>query len=247
MKTDPAKFQCILIVVVVTLAACITNAQEPSARNEEDDIINNSRIARWKLRQTDILVIPAPQRSDAKIQVRQFIKQLQALKLPKQIAPTGIQLIQPVARTPVNQQPPSAPAKTDKTQTSKARAADETPRLLAVLMDNPQNILDPMLIADALSHHGNMKDAARFYQLALKRMADKTDHPGRPWALFQAANCIRRDDPLGAYKFYQQLISEYPNSNWTAAARARQDVIAWYQQNKPANVLEKYISEPNSL
>jgi tetratricopeptide (TPR) repeat protein len=238
-----------LIVVVVTLAACIANAQAPSARNEEDDIINNSRIARWKLRQTDILVIPAPQRSDAKIQVRQFIKQLQALKLPKskQIAPDGIQLIQPVARTPVTRQPSLAPRKPDKTQTSKARAADETPRLLAVLMDNPQNILDPMHIADALSHHGNMKDAARFYQLALKRMADKTDHPGRPWALFQAANCIRRDDLLGAYKLYQQLISEYPNSNWTAAARARQDVIAWYQQNKPANVLEKYISEPNSL
>lgn len=233
-----------LIVVVVTLAACIANAQAPSARNEKDDTINNSRIARWKLRQTDILVIPAPQRSDAKIQVRQFIKQLQALKLPKpkQIAPDGIQPIQPVT-----QQPASAPTKPDKTQTSKARAADETPRLLAVLMDNPQNILDPLSIADALSHHGNMKDAAKFYQLALKRMADETDHPGRPWALFQAANCIRRDDPLEAYKLYQQLISEYPNSNWTAVARARQEVIAWYQQNKPANVLEKYISEPNSL
>lgn len=240
------------IVVVVTLAACIANAQAPSARNEKDDIINNSRIARWKLRKTDILVIPPPQRSDAKIQVRRFIKQLQALKLPKQkqIGPAGIQPIQPVARTPVTQQPASAPRKPDKTQTSKARAADETPRLLAVLMDDPQNILDPLSIADALFHHGNMKDAAKFYQLALNRMADetgKTDYPNRPWVLFQAANCIRRDDPLGAYNLYQQLISECSNSNWTAAARARQDVIAWYQQNKPANVLEKYISEPNSL
>ena len=241
-----------LMVVVVTLAACISNAQGPSAQNEKDDIINNSRIARWKLRHTGILVIPPPQRSDAKIQVRQFIKQLQALKLPKpkQIGPAGIQPIQPVTRTPVTQQPPYAHRKPDKTQTSKARAADETSRVIAVLMDNPQNILDPMPIADALFHHGNMKDAARFYQLALKRMADetgKTDYPNRPWALFQAANCIRRDDPLEAYKLYQKLISEYPNSNWTAAARARQEVIAWYQQNKPANVLEKYISEPNSL
>jgi tetratricopeptide (TPR) repeat protein len=236
-----------LIVAVVTLAACISKAQTPSARNEKDDIINNSRITRWELRQTGILAMPAAQRSDAKIQVRQFIKQLQSLRLPRseQTAPAGAGPVQPVT-----QQPLSAPLRPDKTQTSKAPVTDETAHVLAVLMDNPQNILDPLSIADALFHHGNIKDAAKFYQLALNRMANETgksDYPNRPWVLFQAANCIRRDDPLGAYKLYQQLIVEYPNSNWTAASRARQEVIAWYQQNKPANVLEKYISEPNSL
>jgi len=252
VKTGPTKFQYMLIVAVVTLAACISNAQTPSARNEKDDIINNSRITRWKLRQTGILAMPAPQRSDVKIQVRQFIKQLQSLRLPRpeQTARADIRPVQPVGQTHVAQQPASALPKPDKTQTSKAPVTDETARVLAVLMDNPQNILDPLSIADALFHHGNIKDAAKFYQLALNRMADKTgktDYPNRPWVLFQAANCIRPDDALEAYKLYQQLIVEYPNSNWTAAARARQEVIAWYQQNSPANVLEKYVSEPNSL
>jgi tetratricopeptide (TPR) repeat protein len=242
-----------LIVAVVTLASCISNAQAPSALNEKDDIINNSRIMRWKSRQMGISAMPAPQRSDAKTQVYQSIKQLQSLRLPipKQTA-LDIQSVQAFVQMPVAQQAVSAPPKPYKTQTSKARGSDETARVLAVLMDNPQNIIDPLPIAEALFHHGNIKDAAKFYQLALKHMdmddeTVKTDHPNRPWTLFQAANCIRPDDPLEAYKVYEQLIAEYPNSNWTAAARARQKVITWYQQNKPANVLEKYISEPNSL
>lgn len=219
MKTVSPKFRFVLMAVVIKLAGSIGCAQTLAATDQTDDIINNSQVARWKLRQAGILSIGALKTSDSKVQLQQVIEHIQTLKPPKPKPPTAadIQPVQPAQPTAATQQQASAPSKPDKRQTPKAPATDDTQRALAALIDNPQNVLDPLAVAEALFQRGNLKDAAKFYKLALQRMADKTEHPNRPWALFQAASCIRHDDPTGAYQLYQQLITEYPVSDWTAA------------------------------
>jgi len=258
------------MAVVIKLAGSIGCAQTLAATDQTNDIINNSQVARWKLRQAGILSIGALRTSDskplrrenaAKVQLQQVIEHVQLLKPPKPKPPTAddIQPVQPAQPTRATQQQASAMSKPDKRQTTKAPPTDDTRRALAALIDNPQNVLDPLAVAEALFQRGNLKDAAKFYKLALKRMADKTEpvlskrqaepgrYPNRPWAMFQAANCIRHDDLAGAYQLYQQLITEYPASDWTAAAHSHQQVITWYRQNRPKKILEKYIGDPNSL
>jgi tetratricopeptide (TPR) repeat protein len=263
MKNLSPKFGCILIAVAIKLAGCIGCAQSLAAPDQTDDIIKNSQAARWKLRRAGILPILTPPTPDsnplrrgenaAKVQLQQVIDNVQSLKPPKQkpTGPTEILPVQPVPSTGSGQKPAPASPQPDKPVATRQRgpktgANDETRRALAALIANPQNVLDPLAVAEALFQRGNMKDAAKFYALALKRIADKTDNLNRPWAMFQAANSIRYDDPAGAYQLYQQLIAEYPASDWTAAAHSQQQVITWYQQNSPKKILEKYISEPNS-
>ncbi len=249
MKTVSPKFRFILMAVVIKLAGSIGCAQTLAAPDQTDDIINNSQVARWKLRQAGILSIGALKTSDSKVQLQQVVEHIQALKPPKPKPPTAadIQPVQPAQPTTATQQQASALSKPDKTQTPKVPATDNTQRALAALINNPSGVLDPLAVAEALFQRGNLKDAAKFYKLALQRMADKTEHPNRPWVLFQAASCIRHDDPTGAYQLYQQLITEYPASDWTAAAHSQRQVITWYRQNKPKKILEKYIGDPNSL
>jgi len=240
------------MAVVIKLAGSIGCAQTLAAPDQTDDIINNSQGARWKLRQAGILSIGALKTSDSKVQLQQVIEHIQTLKPPKPKPPTAadiqpVQPAQPTTATQSRRAGTSAPSKPDKRQTTKATATDNTRRALAALINNPPGVLDPLAVAEALFRRGNLKDAAKFYKLALQRMADKTEHPNRPWAMFQAANCIRHDDPTGAYQLYQQLITEYPASDWTAAAHSQRQVITWYRQNKPKKILEKYIGDPNSL
>ncbi len=249
MKSISSKFRLIVIVLVVKLAGCLGCAQCQAATNEKtNDMIDNSQAARWKLRHAGILSIPSPQTSEPKVQLRQVIKNVQSLKPPKPKPTPSSEVLpaQALWSTGSANKPEPASPQPDKSKTPKTPPADQTGLALAALLDNPQNVINPLAAAEALFHRGNLKDAAKFYSLALKRMADRTDHPDRPWALFQAANCFRHDNPATALKLYQQLIAEYPASDWTAAAHSQQQIIAWHQQNISQNLLEKYISDPNS-
>ena len=258
MKKASTKSRSIITPALIILAVSIGCAQTLAAPDQADNIINNSQTARWKLRQADILAINAPQPSDAnplrhantaKAQLQEVMERIQTLKSPKQkpLTAADIQPVQPAQPNYAMQPPKSEMSKPDKRQTPKTSATDNTQRALDALINNPQNVLDPLAVAEALVQQKNLKGAAKFYNLALKQMAEKTENPNRPWAMFQAANCIRHHDPTEAYQLYQRLISEYPASDWTAAAHSHQQVITWYQQKKPQKILEKYISDPNSL
>jgi tetratricopeptide (TPR) repeat protein len=212
-------------------------------------MIDNSRGARWKLRQAGIKSFPTTQASDPKDQLKQVIERVQLLKPPKPKPTTAadIQPVQQVFPTPKAKTQVLATPKPQKSKMTKATTTDYADRALIALIANPQNVVDPLAVAESLFHQGNLKTAAKFYNLAIERLADKTDNPNRPWAIFQAANCIRQDDLAGAYKLYQQLITQYPASDWTATAHSQQQIITWYQQNSPKKILEKYIRDPNSL
>jgi TolA-binding protein len=105
----------------------------------------------------------------------------------------------------------------------------------------------PLEVGNALYAGRDYINAAKFYRLAIERMSDDKAHPDRPWALFQAGNSLRFDDKAEAAKFYDLLISEFPNSPWTAAAKVEQAIATWSAAVSPEKLLEKYASDPNSL
>ncbi len=258
MKTRLSKIRFILTLVVIKLAGSVACAQTPANPDAKPDIVGNSRVARWKLRQAAIKSFPTTQASDpnplrrgnaAKDQLKQVIEHVQLLKSPKPKPTTAADIhpVQLVHPTPAVKTQVLEPPKPQKKQMPKAPATDYANRALTALIANPQSVVDPLAVAESLFHQGNLKTAAKFYILALERLADETDNPNHPWAIFQAANCIRQDDPAGAYKLYQQLITQYPASDWTATALSQQQIITWYQQNSPKKILEKYIRDPNSL
>ncbi|HIJ67084.1 MAG TPA: tetratricopeptide repeat protein [Planctomycetes bacterium] len=267
MKTVPPKSRFIFTAAFVELVIFVVCAQTLAASEQTEEIINNSQVARRNLRQADILSVADLQNSDsnglqkvssAKEQLQQAIEQIQTLKppIPETPTATGAGPAQPAHKPEASQLRASEISKRQKKvtthkqnekQTRKTAPIEDTHRALTNLISNPENVLDPLATAEALFQSGNLKDAAKFYRLALERIADKTEHPDRPWAMFQAANCLRHQQPTEAYKLYQQLINEYPSSDWTAAAYSHQQVIKWYQQDKPGQILEKYNSDPNSF
>jgi len=112
---------------------------------------------------------------------------------------------------------------------------EQTVRLLNELLKNPKQLNNPLELGEVLFLSGYLKEAAAAYQEALNRSDpnDKTCAKNRAWILFQTGNCLRSIDPQSAGKMYKQLIAEYPNSPWTQAAKVQDQIIEWYQADKP--------------
>jgi len=114
-------------------------------------------------------------------------------------------------------------------------------------------------LAEILFRSSHLKQAAMFYQQALNRKDpnDIMSAEVRAWILFQIGNCLwfdfahhpelvegRGEDLPAAKKMYSQLITEYPNCPWTDLAKARQNLIDWYLNDKPQTLIaECKISE----
>jgi tetratricopeptide (TPR) repeat protein len=247
------------------LIACQVAAQTTPAPETETDreIIENSKALRRQLMQIDMIAIPEPTPAETRNKdiLAEMIDQVRALNLPQQPAANTDHIKpKPLPRqvnieiqTSAQNQYTAGPAKdpittaTGKTSDAGLSTANRIATLLAVLEDNPQGIAEPMAIAEALFATGNAKHAAGFYQLTLDRMAGDTQDMARPWILFQLGNCFRKTDHTRAYKAYEQLIGEYPNSHWAEAAKAQQQTIAWLEKNSSLISLEQNDSDPNSL
>jgi len=121
--------------------------------------------------------------------------------------------------------------------------AEQTLRMLENLLQHPDQVSNPLELAEFLFYSGHLKEASVFYQEALDRSSpDKADEKAesaqdRAWILFQIGNCLRNDEPLTAVKTYRKLITEYPNSPWTNLAKARDKLIDWYQKDKPRQLI----------
>ncbi|MHC4150032.1 MAG: hypothetical protein ACYSR5_11165, partial [Planctomycetota bacterium] len=80
--------------------------------------------------------------------------------------------------------------------------AAETLQTLTELSQQPDQLENPLALAEVLFLSGHLKEAATFYQLALNQISpeqpDQTQN--RPWILFQIANCLRNSDPTAAMK-----------------------------------------------
>jgi tetratricopeptide (TPR) repeat protein len=233
--------------VIVVIPASATSAQTPSdeTQNRISRMAETSRDARWKLRYTGISSIQNNEMSRKEL-LQQSIDRVKALELPKpkQIV-SEIKPAQETMLRAVSPQP--APAISAKQQEPKEPEIYKKELLLKLLVDNPDNIVDPLDVAESLFSTGNLKDAAKFYRLALQRSSTDKQDPDRPWILLQLANCFRHENPDRAYNIYQELISEYSGSYLVPTAKAQQSIISWFKEKKPITVLEKYGSDPNSL
>ncbi|HIJ52541.1 MAG TPA: hypothetical protein HPP66_05230 [Planctomycetes bacterium] len=116
---------------------------------------------------------------------------------------------------------------------------DRTLQLVDELGQHPDRSDNPFALGEVLYSSGRLKEAAVFYQEALKRKSsDKAgSDQDRAWILFQIGNCLRVDDPPTAKKMYGLLITEYSDSPWVDLAKAREGLIDWQQKDKPRTLI----------
>jgi len=103
------------------------------------------------------------------------------------------------------------------------------------LLQDPNQVNDPLEMAELLFLSGRTTEAAVFYEKALTQLApnDPGQSEDRAWILFQLGNCLRETDMGKARDSYMKLISQYPNCPWTELAKAHGRLITWYQGANP--------------
>ena len=194
-------------------------------------------------------------------ELRRLIAQIRSIKFePKNQEPKPVIAIEPAPDTrneargtkdvhsPSSIAHPSSIAGPDTTEEASATGgtendyepvSDQTLQMLKNLSQQPDQLHNPLELAEILFLSGNLKQATMFYQQALNRKDpnDVTSAQNRAWILFQIGNCLRDDDLPAAKKMYRQLIAEYLNSPWTDLAKARQNLIDWYLNDKPRTLI----------
>lgn len=203
----------------------------------------------WKAR------INAPkqnQESETKNELRRLIERLRSIIImPQQKSPLPLPVAEEVPADEPNDNndtpeplPQLTKEQTELQQTSSLPYKSISPQTLQML-DNlakdPNRIRNPFELAEVLFQSGFLKEAIPFYQQALIRCTpDPNDHSqNRAWILFQLGNCLQTENPQAAIEMYKQLITEFPDSMWTAMAKAREQLITWYQQDQPKTFIVK--------
>lgn len=117
---------------------------------------------------------------------------------------------------------------------SGATLSPKAQKAIGVLQLNPNQIQDPLEMAELLFLSGRPAEAAPFYAKALDGLknTDPAYEADRAWVLFQLGNCLRETDIAKAQATYMTLISEYPASPWTELAKAHGRLLTWYQKNR---------------
>jgi hypothetical protein len=109
----------------------------------------------------------------------------------------------------------------------------ETLQLLENLSKQPEQVANPLGLADILYGSKQLHYAGIFYQEALKRAeAESADKKYIDWILFQTGNCLAKEEPETALKMYRRMITECPDSSLAYVADAQERLISWYLINQ---------------
>jgi tetratricopeptide (TPR) repeat protein len=110
------------------------------------------------------------------------------------------------------------------------------------LTKQPEKVHNPFELGETLFLSDNPKEAAIFYKEALRRQDPNniTSTLERAWLLFQTGNCLRDYDRIAAKEYYGKLITEYPDLPWADLAKIQSDLIDWYNQNNPQELIQEY-------
>jgi tetratricopeptide (TPR) repeat protein len=126
----------------------------------------------------------------------------------------------------------------DEKQLLTRQITDQTLKIFVQLSLQPQQLKNPIELAEILFCNGSLKEAAKCYREALNRITANEDLlKEKAWILFQIGNCLRNTDQPAAIEMYRQLIAEYSDSPWADLAKARSRLINWYQQDKPRELV----------
>jgi hypothetical protein len=120
-----------------------------------------------------------------------------------------------------------------------ASLTPETLEKLSTALKDPNEVHDPLEMAELLFLSGRQIEATVFYEKALARTQpnDPATESDRAWILFQLGNCLRQTDMARARDMYMKLVSEYPGSPWTELAKAHGRLITWYQNARPEQLM----------
>lgn len=110
------------------------------------------------------------------------------------------------------------------------RQAAAVPTLEELKRLSPDQVENPLGLADMLYQGGHLPEAFPFYEKAL---AAAKDAPTQAWALFQMANCKHATDAEATLALYRRLAAEHPKSPWTPVGTARQRLLEWRQLVTP--------------
>jgi len=186
-----------------------------------------------------------------KIHSVRFEPQYKAVESPVVVEPaegTKSDKTSPDPNTPQEPEPKKAEAEPNNPSDSKQQnenlslsiqITDQTLEIFERLSQQPQQIKNPLELAEILFRNGNLKEAAKCYKEALDRMTANENglQEDKAWILFQIGNCLRNTDQPAAIEMYKQLITEYPDSPWTDLAKAQSKLIDWYLQDKPVELV----------
>lgn len=114
-----------------------------------------------------------------------------------------------------------------------------------ILPDHPEEIVDARQLAETLFLAGRKKEAAKYYQLVLKRLGNdySASNIDREWILFQLGNCLYETDAQTAEKIYEQFMREYPSSDWVRCASVKRQILKWKIKDKPEEIAKPVIQK----
>lgn len=126
-------------------------------------------------------------------------------------------------------------------QASNGAFSEKTLKRFREMIQRPEQLKNPLELAEILFRGKCLKEAAICYQLALDRLntADEDPYQNKAWILFQLGNSLQQDDPQAALENYRILIAECPDCPWAEAAKAKSRLVDWQMKDKPVDLVQE--------
>jgi tetratricopeptide (TPR) repeat protein len=195
-----------------------------------------------------------PDASQAGNELDQIIQQINAIEIASPVrAVEPEDTIEPVPPVEPNeivahQEPsPFQPGKPAESKATAGSVSEQTLERFKVLCQTPNQLANPLELADIFFESGCLTEAGICYQEVLNRLnAGQTDlFEDKAWILLQLGICLRKENPQAALENYETVISEFPYSPWAALAKAKSDLIRWYLKDQPEMLIVESKSKMN--
>jgi tetratricopeptide (TPR) repeat protein len=207
-----------------------------------------------QLRKADISIVKDQKDGKSKNDLQRIIEQIRSVNFKPQkqtpepvVVPEGIPVVEPNETVSETTEPKEDEKIQIEPKLPYEPITDQTLQTLKDLSQHPDKLDNPFELGEILFLSANLKEAAVFYQEALRR-ADPNDPNSardRAWILFQTGNCLRNDERSAAAKMYGQLITEYPDSPWTDLAKAQVTLISWFLKDEPRKLITELEYAPS--
>lgn len=125
--------------------------------------------------------------------------------------------------------------------------SEQTLERFKVLCQTPDQLANPLELADIFFNSGCLTEAGICYQEVLNRLdAGQTNlFEDKAWILLQLGICLQKENPQAALEHYETVIAEFPYSPWASLAKAKSDLIRWYLKDQPEKLIVESKSQMN--